>query len=128
MAAQGVLTLNTKAYNPRGTQGGISTWQNTGDASFGGATTSVTESVRGPGADGNYRVRFLLTIPKLATADTSCGCIGQTLGKPAKADVTIDVPTVFTAAERDDLRLRIQALVAHAVLTVAVRDLEGSWS
>lgn len=128
MPAQTSLTLNTKVYNPRGTQGGISTWQLTGDATFGGASSSVTESVRGPGSDGNTRVRFLLTIPKAATADTSCACIGQLVGKPAKADVTVDVPTAFTAAERDDLRLRIQALVAHAVFTASVKDLEGSWS
>lgn len=128
MAAQSAVTLNTKVYNPRGTQGGISTWQNVGDASFGGATTTLTESVRGPGTDGNTRIRFLLTVPKLATADTSCGCIGQQIGKPGKWDLTVDVPSTFTAAERDDFRLRGQALMAHALVTVAVRDLEPSWS
>ena len=128
MASQASVTLNTKVYNPRGTQGGISTWQNVGDASFGGATTTLTESVRGPGTDGNTRVRFLLTIPKLAAADSSCACIGQPLGKPARAEIIVDVPSTFTVAERDDLRLRFQGLAAHAIATAAIKDLEPAWS
>lgn len=128
MAAQSSVTLNTKVYNPRGTQGGISTWQNVGDATFGGATTTLTESVRGPDSSGNTRVRFLLTIPKLATADSACGCIGQPIGKPAKFEIIADVPSSLTAAERDDLRLRAQGLAAHAITTAAIKDLEPSWS
>lgn len=126
MPVQGTLTLNTKAYTSRGSQNGISSWANVGDASFGGALTSVTESVRGPLQDGKTRVRFVLTIPKAATEDTACGCAGTVLGT-AKADITVDVPSNFSSAERQDLRLRIQGLVANAVFTAAVDNLEGSW-
>ena len=126
MPVQGTLTLNTKAYTSRGSQNGISSWANVGDATFGGALTSVTESVRGPLQEGRSRIRFVLMIPKAATEDTSCGCAGTITGT-AKADIVIDVPGNFTAAERQDLRLRIQGLVANAVFTAAVDNLEGSW-
>lgn len=126
MPVQSTLTLNTKVYASRGTQNGISTWANQGDATFGGALTNVTESVRGPLQDGRSRIRFVLTIPKAATEDSQCGCAGSILGA-AKGDIVIDVPGNFTAAERQDLRLRIQGLVANAVFTAAVDNLEGSW-
>lgn len=128
MAAQSSVTLNTKVHNPRGTQGGISTWQNVGDTTFGGGTATLTESVRGPDASGNTRVRFLYTVHKLAAADSSCACIGQPLGKPARIEIIADVPSSLTAAERDDLRLRAQGLAAHAIVTAAIKDLEPSWS
>jgi len=127
MPAQGSLTLNTKVYTPRGTQNGISTWALVGDATFGGAPSSVTESVRGPLSDGTYRTRWVVTIPKAASADTACGCVGQITGT-AKADITISSPTLLTAAERQDFVDRIQSLVALSVFDVSVATPEGSWS
>lgn len=126
MPVQGTLTLNTKAYTSRGTQNGISSWALAGDASFGGALSIVTESVRGPLQEGRTRIRFVVTAPKAATEDTSCGCAGTITGT-AKADVVIDFPGNFTAAERQDFRLRVQGLVANAVFTAACDNLEGSW-
>jgi hypothetical protein len=126
MPAQAALTLNTFVYAPRGTQNGISSWQYSG-ATFGGGISILTESVRGPNSNGVTRARFLLTVPKLATTDTACGCIGSDIGK-GKADVTIDLPTSFTLAERQDLCDRLQALVANAIFDSAVANLEGSWS
>lgn len=127
MPAQGSITLNTKVYTPRGTQNGISTWALAGDATFGGAQSSVTESVRGPLSDGNYRTRWIVTIPKAATADSACSCVGAILGT-GKADIQIQIPTNFTAAERQDFVDRLQALVALAVFDVSVATPEGSWS
>lgn len=127
MAAQGNLTLNTKLYAPRGKTGDISKWSLVGDASFGGAISSVTESVRDPsGKDTSYRVRFHLDVPKAATADSACGCAGSIQSK-ASADIYVVIPGDFTAAERTDLQLRIANLVASSVFTSAVKDLEGSW-
>jgi acyl-coenzyme A thioesterase PaaI-like protein len=127
MPAQASITLNTKIYTPRGTQQGVSTWALAGDATFGGAVSTLTESVRGPLANGNYRTRWVLTVPKIATADSACACTGGTLGQ-AKADVTIDFPTSFTAAERQDFVDRWQAAVATSVFDVSVATPEGSWS
>ncbi len=127
MPAQASITLNTKVYTPRGTQGGISTWSLAGDTTFGGAQSDVTESVRGPLTNGNYRTRWVATVPKIATADSTCACIGSILGK-GKADITIDIPVAFTAAERQDFVDRLQALVALSVFDVSVATPEGSWS
>lgn len=127
MAAQSSITLNTKVYVPRGTSAGISTWALAGDATFGGATSLVTESVRGPNTNGITRVLFGVKVPKAATTDTACGCAGTTISQ-SDSRFEITVPQNFTAAERLDLCERLQALVAHAVFQSAVENLEPAWS
>lgn len=127
MPAQSSMTLNTKAYTPRGTQNGISTWALAGDATFGGAVSTLTESVRGPLGDGKTRTRWVLSVPKNATADSPCACTGSNLGT-GKADIVIDIPANFTAAERQDFVDRIQAMVATTVFDASVSTPEGSWS
>lgn len=127
MPAQSSITLNTKVYTPRGTQNGVSTWALAGDATFGGAQSTVTESVRGPLSNGNYRTRWVVSIPKAASADSACGCTGQ-ITSTGKADIVIDIPTNMTAAERQDFVDRVQALVALSVFDVSVSTPEGSWS
>jgi hypothetical protein len=127
MPAQASITLNTKVYTPRGTQNGISTWSLAGDTTFGGAQSDVTESVRGPLANGLYRSRWVVSVPKAASSDTACSCTGSILGK-GKADIVVDVPVSFTAAERQDFVDRLQALVALSVFDVSVSTPEGSWS
>jgi hypothetical protein len=127
MPAQASLTLNTKVYTPRGTQQGVSTWALAGDSTFGGAVSTVTESVRGPLTNGGNRTRWVLTAPKIATADSACACTGGSLGQ-AKADIVIDVPSSLSAAERQDFVDRLQALVALTVFDVSVSTPEGSWS
>lgn len=127
MAAQGNLTLNTKVYNPRGKTGDIAKWALVGDTTFGGGTSTVTESVRDPsGKDATSRIRFHLDFPKLASDDSACACTGSVLGT-GSCDVYVTIPSVFTAAERADVRARIQSLVADAVFTAAIDNLEGSW-
>lgn len=128
MPAQGSITLNTKVYTPRGTQQGVSTWALAGDATFGGGISTVTESVRSPiPSTGGNRTRWVLSAPKLATADSACGCTGSSMGV-GKADIVIDIPSNFTSAERQDFVDRLQALVALSVFDVSVAVPEGSWS
>jgi len=126
MPVQSNLTLNTKVYAPRGKTNDIASWALVGDTTFGGATSTVTESVRGPSKDGINRVRFHLDVPKAADEDSACACVGQVLGR-ATADVNVVVPSSFTTAERQDLADRIQSLVAASIFDSAVGDLEGSW-
>lgn len=126
MPAQAALTLNTKVYAPRGTSNGIASWALVGDTTFGGGWSTLTESVRGPNSNGVSRARFLLVVPKLAASDSACSCTGEDIGK-GRADISIDVPSTFTATERADFCDRIQALIANAVFDKAVADLEGSW-
>lgn len=127
MPAQSSITLNTKVYTPRGTSQGISSWALAGDATFGGAPSTVSESVRGPLSDGQYRTQWKVIIPKATTVDTACACAGSIIGT-AKADIVLSFPSAFTAAERQDFVDRIQALVALSVFDVSVATPEGSWS
>lgn len=127
MAVQGTLTLNTKAYAPRGRQNdGSMQWALVGDASFGGATSLVSTSVRGPSKDGLHRIRFKLDVPKAAAADSPCACVGQNIGLGI-FDASIVVPSSYTLAERQDLADRIQGLIANAIFDAAVGSLEPAW-
>lgn len=126
MAQQGNLTLNTKVYNPRGKTGDVASWALVGDTTFGGATSTVKESVRGPSKDGVFRVSFKLDVPKAADASSACACIGQEIGRGI-ADVSVVIPSSFTAAERDDFTKRIQSLVANAIFSAASTSLEPAW-
>lgn len=126
MPAQGNLTLNTKVYTPRGKTGDVATWVLYGDATFGGATSTVSESVRGPSKDGFTRSRFKLDCPKNADVASACACPGGLLGQ-GSVEVIAITHTSFTAAERLDMQLRGQGLVANAIFGKAVTDSEGSW-
>lgn len=127
MPVQASMTLNAKAYLPRGRDpDGSSLWALVGDTTFGGATSQVKESVRGPSKDGIWRVRWTLDVPKAATDDSSCACIGQEIGR-GFADIQIRVPATFTTAERQDFVDRLQAMVATSVFDVSTSALEGSW-
>lgn len=126
MPAQGNLTLNTKVYVPRGRSGDEAAWALVGDATFGGATSLIKESVRGPSKDGINRVVFTLDVPKAATADSACGCIGAITAQ-AYSRIETRVPSTFTTAERQDLVDRLQALVASSVFDVSIGMLEPSW-
>lgn len=126
MPVQGSLTLNTKVYTSRGTQDGISSWMLVGDTTFGGAASKVTESVRDVSPSGVTRSKFFVYVPKAATVDSACACTGSILGT-GKAEITVDVPVAFTAAEKQDFCDRIQALVANAIFDAAVATGEGSW-
>jgi hypothetical protein len=126
MAAQGNLTLNTKVYTPRGKTGDVASWALSGDATFGGATSIVTESVRGPSKAGINRVQFKLDVPKAAAADSACACAGSEIARGI-ANIEVTVPANFTSAERTDFALRIQGLVATAVFNTSITNLEGAW-
>jgi hypothetical protein len=126
MAAQGNLTLNTKVYTPRGKTGDVANWQLYGDTTFGGASSAVSESVRGPTKDGVSRVHWKVSVPKAAAADSACACTGEVTSLGI-ADIQITVPNNFTTAERQDLVDRIQSLVATSTFDDSVAKLESSW-
>lgn len=126
MAAQGSVTLNTKVYVPRGNLSGISTWALVGDVTFGGATSTLTQSVRGPTKEGINRVQAKIVVPKAATTDSACSCAGSTVAT-AIFNAEVVIPQNFTAAERLDLKLRLQNWIASAVFGTAVENLEPAW-
>lgn len=120
------ITLNTKVYTPRGTDQGITSWVLSGDTTFGGGLSTVSESVRGPSKDGIWRTRWTFAVPKLASVDSTCACVGQEIGQ-GYADIQIRIPTAFSSAERQDFVDRLQALVALSVFDASVSGPEGSW-
>lgn len=126
MPAQSSLTLNTKVYAPRGTQGGLSSWAHSG-ASLGGGNSALTESVRPYNSEGNAIVRWLLTAEKLAAADSACACTGAPLGDPARVDTRASFPRSFTETERLDLYDRYVAEVNTPAFKASFVQLEGSW-
>lgn len=125
MGAQSNLTLNTKVYTPRGNIAGVAKWTLAGDTTFGGASSSVTESVV-DSKNGITRTKFRLTIPKAADANSNCACAGD-ITSFSLFNVDVTVPDGFTLAERTDACLRMQALIADAIFTSAVQDRTGSW-
>jgi hypothetical protein len=126
MPISAAITLNTKVYTPRGTSNGVASWVLAGDATFGGAASTLTESVKGPYSDGTYRTRWVLVCPKAATSDSACGCAG-TITSTNKVDINATYSTNLTAAERQDFVDRIQSLAALSVFDVSIATPEGSW-
>lgn len=126
MPTQVALTLNAVVHSPRGTQNGVSTWMKTGDAAFNGASITVTQSIRGPLDNNRYRAKVLLSAPVLAAENSACACIGSEMGR-GKGDFTIDIPTAFTPAQRQDFRKRIKDYFASAEFTALIDNLEGTW-
>ncbi|DAD51001.1 TPA_asm: coat protein [ssRNA phage SRR6960540_1] len=126
MPVMSSVTLNSKAYQPRGRDGDVAKWALVGDASFGGATSTITESVRGPSKDGVNRVQFKLTIPKAAASDSACACTGQKLNQ-AIFNIEGVIPDQWTAAEREDAQLRATALAASTFFVAAVKDLNPAY-
>lgn len=128
MPVQAAITLTTgKVYNPRGKDSnGVASWKFPEDVNYGNGPSLLTESVSGPTKEGITRVRFKLDVIMLAGADSACACIGSELGR-AIANIEVVLPSSFTAAQRADVRARIQALVGSAVFSTAVDNLEGSW-
>lgn len=125
MAQQSVVTLNTHAYNPRGVSAGIASWVDPVN-STGSAVTKLTESVRGPNGQGIYRVRFQLSLPVMAAADTVCACKGSVVGT-AIASIDVLVPGSFSDTDRTNLQLQITELAASTIFVDAVKNLTGAW-
>lgn len=125
MSQQSVVTLNTHAYNPRGVSGGIASWVDSSNSN-GSGVNRLTESVRGPNGSGITRVRFQLSLPLLATADTACACAGSVLGT-ASASVDVLIPGSFQVADRENLQKQITDLAASTEFIDAVKNLTGAW-
>ena len=126
MPVQANITLDSRVYAPRGNINGVATWVLSTDPDFGNGMSTLSETVRGPSKEGILRIRFRLEVPKLATSGSTCQCEGEQLGF-ASAVVEVLVPRSFTPAERVNLRERLQGLVASAVVSAAIDNLEGSW-
>lgn len=126
MAAQTALVLNTKSYAPRGKDSGIAKWTLLGDASFGGAPSHVTQNVRDPNKNGDYKVQYKLDVPKAATTSSACSCAGDMLDR-GLIDTVATIPQGWTEAERDDFLKRYRSLVNSQEFEDSIKSLTGAW-
>lgn len=127
MAAQGVITLNTVPYNPRGKQGDVALWYAKDATKFGGGPSTITESIRGPNSKtGVTRIEFKLDQKLLATDSSVCACVGSELGY-ALARIEVLIPSGFTDAQRSDFTNRLQGLIGNAIVSSAINFFEPAW-
>lgn len=107
------ITLNTKVYNgigfnPNGqfvyseTSGGLA-------SSF----SYLTSKVNAGTGKSDSTVKWNLSIPVVATVDSTCSCAGSVLHTDY-VRIEVTVPPGATAAERLDIQKRVADLVASA--------------
>lgn len=117
------ITLNTKIYNgigfnPNGqfvyseTSGGVA-------SSFSYVTNKVTVGT----GKSDSTVKWNLSLPVVATADSECSCAGSVL-RTDYARIEVTVPAGATAAERLDLEKRISDLVASPEFKASISALK----
>lgn len=123
MAQSAAITLNSVVYSPRGTQNGITTWAAPMGAN--GELSTLTQSLRGPLDNNNYRARGVLKLPVAREDDSPCGCAGSILGEGI-ANLTIDIPSTLSPAERADYLARVRAYVASSTFG-DLFSFEGTW-
>jgi len=125
MTQQANVTLNTVVYAPNGTSNGVATWAYRGGG-YGNSFTFLTEKMTQANNSSVVRTEFKLTLPIVETVGTSTAAIGDLL-RTSQVFITLLQPANSTAAERTDLKLRIQNLVASTPFTDAVGNLDPAY-
>lgn len=126
MSQQASITLNSVVYVPAGVNNGIATWMNRTAGVIGGFSP-LTEKFSTPtAASTQTKVEFRLSIPVVATADDSCACIGDVL-RTSSASISFWLNQNSTLAERTDLYNRMVALMADAVVSNGVKNLDPAY-
>lgn len=125
MSQQANVTLNTVVYAPNGVNNGVAVWANR-SSGYGTGFSFLTEKLSQNGKSGVVRMEFKLTVPIVETVGTAHDAVG-TLLRTSTVFITCLVPENSTAAERTDLKLRIQNLVASTPFTDAVGNLDPAY-
>lgn len=117
-----MITLNTKQYswvgfNPNG-QGLYAEKSGGVPSSFSYLTSKVNTGT----GKADSTVKWNLSIPIVVTSDSSCGCVGDVM-RTYYLRIEVTAPSGSSAAERDDLALRISDLVASAEFQASVKGL-----
>jgi hypothetical protein len=126
MSQQAAVTLNTVAYAPSGLRNGIAIWTSRVGGLLAGFS-KLTQSYKDPVTGTQTKIDFQISVPVLATADSSCGCAGDLL-RTNSASISFWVAASSTLAERTDLYLRVKDLIAASVVTDAVESLNPASS
>lgn len=126
MGQQASVTLNTVVYSPAGLFAGVAKWINRSGGILAGFST-LTQKFKDPTTGTQTKIDFNISIPVLATADSACGCAGELI-RTNSAVVSFWVASTSTLAERTDLYLRVKDLVATALVSGAVENLDPATS
>lgn len=118
------IVLNSKTYNFAGFDpNGVSVYKETSSGVPGGFSM-LTCKVSTPATDkADAKVMWRLTMPILATADSSCSCEGAVLRVYRFDDGKVTIPSGSLAAERADFLARVQALVATTQYASSISSL-----
>ena len=118
------IVLNTKTYGFSGYMGKIAQWL---ERTVGVPTgfSALTCSIDQPGTsskDANYRVKWKLKRPTIATDDSACACDGS-VKRSAIADLVFTLPASGTMVERQELLDQLDDLVADAQFRASILNL-----
>lgn len=116
------LTLNTKIYSFTGfIQGAIARYLNAGSGTASGFKT-VTAKVEDPNREGMIKVRWKLKLPTVVS-EAECACPGGVV-RENFADIVVTISSSAPAAERTDLALSLQDLVATPEFQASITSLQ----
>lgn len=126
MGQQASVTLNTVVYSPAGLLQGVAKWINRTGGVLAGFSV-LTQRYKDPTTGVQTKIDFNLSVPVLATADSTCGCEGDLI-RTNSGQISFWVASTSTLAERTDLYLRMKDLLATALVSNAVENLDPAVS
>ena len=109
------IVLNSKTYNFAGfDHNGVSVYKVTSSGVPGGFSMLTCKVSTPATSKADAKVMWRLTMPILATADSSCSCEGSVLRVYRYDDGKVTIPSGSLAAERADFLARVQSLTGTA--------------
>lgn len=127
MSQQAAITLNTVVYSPAGAPKGVPLWQYRGGGVLDSFSNLTINFLTAQGKKLLTMVTSRVTVPVVATADSTCACTGS-LQRVSSGQVSYWLDPGATAAERLDLFNRVKDLAASAVMQAAVSDLDPPYA
>jgi len=125
MADQAAVTLNTVVYSPAGVKSGVALWLSRVGGIVAGFS-KLSQIYKDPTTGTQTKIDFQIDVPVLATADSACACEGSLL-RTNSVKLSFWVASTSTLAERTDLYLRAKDLVANALVSGSVENLDPAY-
>ena len=113
------IVLNTLTYVGTGILNGISQWWERSKSLVNAFSLLTNRISYNPS---KTVVAWKLTVPVVREADSACGCAGEVV-RTTIADIVIRFDRNATAAERLDVKERIEDLVASTQFASSITDL-----
>lgn len=114
------IVLNSLNYVGSGILNGVS-WFMERSKGLANAFSSLTARV-GFTKD-KTNVLWKLVVPVVKETDSSCGCAGEVV-RTTYVDISVRMDRAATAAERDDVKVRVQNLVASPQFAASITNLD----